>query len=63
MCVFSLYRCDFNVYNIRYAAALSKQRGVKRAAEEDGEEEEEEEDEEQSEQMSEASLDDAELML
>lgn len=62
MCVFCLYRCDFNVYNIRYAAALSKQRGVKRAAEEDGEEEEEN-DEDQSEEMSEASLDDAELML
>ena len=28
-------RCDFNLYNIRYAAALSRQRGLKRAAEED----------------------------
>lgn len=58
----TLYRCDFNMYNIRYAEALSKQRGVKRAAEED-KEEEEEEDEELSEEMSEASLDESELML
>ncbi|XP_017295636.1 PWP2 small subunit processome component [Kryptolebias marmoratus] len=43
--------CDFNMYNIRYAAALSKQKGVKRPAEE------EEEDEGLSEEMSEASLD------
>lgn len=49
------------MYNIRYAVALSKQRGVKRTAEEDMEEEED--DEEHSEEMSEASLDDAELML
>lgn len=52
------------MYNIRYATALSKQRGVKRAAEEDiGDQEEEEEDEEQAEEMSVASLEDAELML
>uniref|UniRef100_A0A669E7U7 PWP2 small subunit processome component n=1 Tax=Oreochromis niloticus TaxID=8128 RepID=A0A669E7U7_ORENI len=37
--------CDFNIYNIRYAVALSKQRGLKRA------------------EMSEASLEDAEMML
>ncbi|XP_028984892.1 PWP2 small subunit processome component [Betta splendens] len=49
--------CDFNMYNIRYAAALSKQRGVKRTAQE------EKDDDEQSEEMSEASLEDAELML
>uniref|UniRef100_A0A3P8SH77 PWP2 small subunit processome component n=1 Tax=Amphiprion percula TaxID=161767 RepID=A0A3P8SH77_AMPPE len=49
--------CDFNMYNIRYATALSKQRGLKRSAEE------EEEDEDQSEEMSEASLEDAEMML
>lgn len=47
------------MYNIRYAAALSKQRGTKRAAEE-----EEEAEEERSEDMSdEGSLDDAEMML
>uniref|UniRef100_A0A3Q1D6A7 Small-subunit processome Utp12 domain-containing protein n=1 Tax=Amphiprion ocellaris TaxID=80972 RepID=A0A3Q1D6A7_AMPOC len=50
--------CDFNMYNIRYATALSKQRGLKRSAEE-----EEEEDEDQSEEMSEASLENAEMML
>ncbi|XP_013867463.1 PWP2 small subunit processome component [Austrofundulus limnaeus] len=50
--------CDFNMYNIRYAVALSKQRGVKRPAEE-----EEEEDEGLSEEMSEASLDDSEMIL
>lgn len=58
--------CDFNMYNIRYATALSKQRGVKRAAEEDvvkGEEEEEDKDEELSEEMSVASLEDADLIL
>ncbi|XP_037552519.1 PWP2 small subunit processome component [Nematolebias whitei] len=49
--------CDFNMYNIRYAAALAKQRGVKRSAEE------EEEDEGLSEEMSEASLDDADMIL
>lgn len=61
--VFSLHRCDFNVYNIRYAAALSKQRGIKRAAEEDVGGEEHEEDEELSEEMSVASLEDGDLML
>uniref|UniRef100_A0A8D0B2B2 PWP2 small subunit processome component n=1 Tax=Sander lucioperca TaxID=283035 RepID=A0A8D0B2B2_SANLU len=50
--------CDFNMFNIRYAAALSKQRGLKRAAEEDKGGEEEEEDEELSEEMSVASLED-----
>lgn len=63
-CVFSLFRCDFNMYNIRYAVALSKQRGMKRAAEEDeGVEEEEDDEEELSEEMSEASLEDAEMVL
>ena len=47
------------MYNIRYAVALSKQRGVKRPAEEG----EGEEDEELSEEMSEASLDGADMML
>lgn len=51
------------MFNIRYAAALSKQRGLKRAAEEDKGGEEEEEDEELSEEMSVASLEDADLML
>lgn len=45
------------MYNIRYAVALSKQRGVKRPAEE------EEEDEGLSEEMSEASSDDPEMIL
>uniref|UniRef100_A0A8C1DV52 PWP2 small subunit processome component n=1 Tax=Cyprinus carpio carpio TaxID=630221 RepID=A0A8C1DV52_CYPCA len=34
--------CDWNIYNIRYAAALSKQRGVKRTAAESLSDEEEE---------------------
>lgn len=64
----SLRRCDFNMYNIRYAEALSKQRGVKRPAEEEEEKEEEEEEDdgdedELSEEMSVASLEDADLML
>uniref|UniRef100_A0A8C6SDY2 PWP2 small subunit processome component n=1 Tax=Neogobius melanostomus TaxID=47308 RepID=A0A8C6SDY2_9GOBI len=42
--------CDFNMYNIRYAVALSKQRGVKRPAEEGEEEEEEKEEEEEEEE-------------
>lgn len=50
------------MYNIRYAVALSKQRGLKRAAEEETEDQEEE-DEELSEEMSKASLEDAEMML
>ncbi|XP_006792953.1 PWP2 small subunit processome component [Neolamprologus brichardi] len=54
--------CDFNMYNIRYAVALSKQRGLKRAAEEETEDQGEE-DEDLSEEMSEASLEDAEMML
>lgn len=44
------------MFNIRYAVALSKQRGMKRAAEE-------EEEEGPSDDMSEASLDSADLML
>lgn len=50
------------MYNIRYAVALSKQRGIKRAAE-GQDEEEEEDDEELSEEMSEASLESADMML
>uniref|UniRef100_A0A671RII0 Periodic tryptophan protein 2 homolog n=1 Tax=Sinocyclocheilus anshuiensis TaxID=1608454 RepID=A0A671RII0_9TELE len=38
--------CDWNIYNIRYAAALSKQRGMKRTAAESLSDEEEEEEEE-----------------
>uniref|UniRef100_A0A665SX53 Small-subunit processome Utp12 domain-containing protein n=1 Tax=Echeneis naucrates TaxID=173247 RepID=A0A665SX53_ECHNA len=48
--------CDFNMYNIRYAEALSKQRGIKRAAEEDKGGEEDNDDEELSEEMSEFGL-------
>ncbi|MED6249475.1 U3 snoRNP protein [Ataeniobius toweri] len=51
--------CDFNMYNIRYAAALSKQKGIKRPAEE----EEEEHDEGMSEEMSEASIEESEMIL
>lgn len=58
-CVISLHRCDFNKYNIRYAVALSKQRGIKRAVEEDDDEEEEE----LSEGMSEASIEGADMVL
>ncbi|KAM6894090.1 PWP2 small subunit processome component [Xenentodon cancila] len=54
--------CDFNMYNIRYAVALSKQRGVKRPSEQE-EAEEEDEDEGLSEEMSEASFEEAETML
>ena len=50
------------MYNIRYAEALSKQRGVKRAAAKE-EEEEEEDDEGLSEGMSEASFEEAEMIL
>lgn len=64
-CVVSLHRCDFNKYNIRYAVALSKQRGIKRAAEEDeGVEEDDDDDEEElSEGMSEASIEGADMIL
>ena len=46
------------MYNIRYAVALSKQSGVTRSPEE-----EEEEEEEMSEQMSEASVEEADMIL
>lgn len=61
----SLHRCDFNKYNIRYAVALSRQRGIKRAAEEDeGVEEDDDDDEEElSEGMSEASIEGADMIL
>ncbi|KAM3857090.1 PWP2 small subunit processome component [Diretmus argenteus] len=58
--------CDFNMFNIRYAVALSKQRGMKRTVEEEDEEEDEEkeEDEEElSEGMSEASLEDGGMVI
>lgn len=54
------------MYNIRYAVALSKQRGMKRAAEgEDKEDDDDDDDDEQelSEEMSEASLEGADMML
>lgn len=46
------------MYNIRYAAALSKQKGIKRPMKE-----EEEPDEMTSEEMSEASLEESDMML
>ena len=56
-CVWFLLRCDWNMYTIRYAVALSNQRGVKRGADKQGQEEEDEEEEEEwSDKMSEASL-------
>lgn len=39
----SVPRCDFNMYNIRYAAVLAKQRGIKRAMESEEDEGEESE--------------------
>ena len=63
----SLFRCEWNIYTIRYAVALSKQRGQKRGAErqhdEDDEEEEEEEEEDLSEGMSQASVEDTAMVL
>ncbi|RVE75066.1 hypothetical protein OJAV_G00013050 [Oryzias javanicus] len=53
--------CDFNMYSIRYATALSKQRGMKRPAA--PEDEEDEEDEGLSDEMSQASLDDDDMRL
>uniref|UniRef100_A0A3B4BD38 Small-subunit processome Utp12 domain-containing protein n=1 Tax=Periophthalmus magnuspinnatus TaxID=409849 RepID=A0A3B4BD38_9GOBI len=55
--------CDFNKYNIRYAVALSKQRGVKRVAEEAAGEEDEEDEDDLSEERSEASVEEAEMIL
>ncbi|XP_053721921.1 PWP2 small subunit processome component [Synchiropus splendidus] len=54
--------CDFNMYTIRYAVALSKQRGMKRAAEEN-DEDSNDEDEQEEEVMSEASLEGADMIL
>uniref|UniRef100_A0A8C5DY81 Small-subunit processome Utp12 domain-containing protein n=1 Tax=Gouania willdenowi TaxID=441366 RepID=A0A8C5DY81_GOUWI len=56
--------CDFNVYNIRYAEALSKQRGMKRAVDEEEEDEEDEckEEDAEDEGLSEA-MSDAEMIL
>lgn len=39
----SVPRCDFNLYNIRYAVALAKQHDIKRGAESEEEEGESEE--------------------
>lgn len=51
----SVTRCDFNMYNIRYAVALAKQHGIKRGAESEEERmESEEEEEEESEEASDA---------
>ncbi|XP_038138082.1 PWP2 small subunit processome component [Cyprinodon tularosa] len=47
--------CDFNMYNIHYAVALSKQKGIKRPAEE--------EDDDEDEGMSQASVEETDLML
>jgi periodic tryptophan protein 2 len=44
--------CDWNRYNIRYALAVSKQRGMKRTLEPLGTEEEEEEEAEASDEDS-----------
>ncbi|XP_077370168.1 PWP2 small subunit processome component [Festucalex cinctus] len=59
--------CDFNLYNIRYAVALSKQRAMKRASEQEEKSQEDDDDDDdddgQSEEMSQASLDDEEMIL
>lgn len=55
----SLCRCDFNMYNIRYAAALSRQRGLKRAAQD----QDQDQDDRLSEDMSEASSHTADVMI
>ncbi|XP_061685876.1 PWP2 small subunit processome component [Syngnathoides biaculeatus] len=56
--------CDFNMYNIRYAVVLSKQRGMKRVSEqEDNGNEDDDDDDEQSEEMSQASLGVEEMIL
>lgn len=56
ICLCVLCSCDWNMYTIRYAVALSKQRGVKRTAgdalcDED------------SEVMSEASLEETDMLM
>ena len=70
MFLLSLFRCEWNIYTIRYAVALSKQRGLKRSAEqlEEGEEEEEEEeevveDEDLFEGMSQASMENTVMVM
>ena len=67
MFLLSLFRCEWNIYTIRYAVALSKQRGLKRSAEQEEEEEEEEEevveDEDSSEGMSQASVEDTVMVM
>lgn len=61
--------CDWNMYTMRYAVALSKQKGVKRRADEplggeDADEEEEEEEEEVwSDKMSEACVEEVEMIM
>ncbi|KAJ8379169.1 hypothetical protein AAFF_G00230810 [Aldrovandia affinis] len=56
--------CDWNIYTIRYAEALSNQRGLKRAAERClSEEEEEEEEEGGSDVASEVSMEEESLTL
>lgn len=52
--VSSMPRCDLNLYNIRYAAVLAKQRGIKRVVETSDEDEQEE---------SEVAFDAADVML
>ena len=64
MFLLSLFRCEWNIYTIRYAVALSKQRGLKRSAEQEEEEEEEVvEDEDSSEGMSQASVEDTVMVM
>ncbi|KAJ8004026.1 hypothetical protein DPEC_G00154520 [Dallia pectoralis] len=54
--------CDWNMYTIRYAVAMSKQKGVKRTAEEALCEEDDEE-RSDSEVMSEASLEETDMLM
>ncbi|XP_012882812.1 PREDICTED: periodic tryptophan protein 2 homolog [Dipodomys ordii] len=55
--------CDWNRYNIQYALALSKQRGLKRALQSPGTEEDEESDEESLHLLREAGEDEEAAML
>lgn len=55
-----LCSCDWNMYTIRYAVALSKQRGVKRTA---GDALCDKDQSEDSEVMSEASLEETDMLI
>lgn len=60
ICLCVLCSCDWNMYTIRYAVALSKQRGVKRTA---GDALCDKDQSEDSEVMSEASLEETDMLI